>query len=267
MVHVGLVGCGAIGSQLALAIDRTYRGTARLVALHDVDDANACRLQRRLTSSPLVCSLPVLIRRSHVVVEAASVEAARRAVPAALRAGRSVLVMSVGALLEDVQWRRLAQRRGGKVFIPSGALAGIDALKAMAVGTVRRVRLTTRKPPKALQAAPYVQRKRLDLLRRRSPQVIFEGSARDAVRAFPQNANVAATLVLASRSSRVRMRMVSDPTIRSNIHDLEVVGDCGRLRCRIESRPSRANPKTSELAVRSAVAALESVLGSVALGS
>jgi len=177
--------------------------------------------------------------------------------------------MSVGALLEQPRWRQLARRHGAKVFIPSGAVAGIDGLKAMAVGTIRRVHLTTRKPPKALQHAPYVERKRFDLSRQRVPKVIFEGSAREAIRAFPQNANVVASLALASGRAghTVSMRMVADPTIRRNIHEVDVVGDCGRLHCRIESRPSRSNPKTSELAVRSAVAALENVLGTVALSS
>ena len=268
MVRVGLVGCGTIGSQLALALQRTYPHAARMTALHDLHHPNALRLQRRLRNHPPITSLPALIHRSDLVLEAASADAARRVVCQALRALRSVFVMSVGGLLSDTTWQRLAKRSRGKVYIPSGALAGLDGVKALAVGGIRRLLLTTRKPPRALSAAPYVRRKRLQLERLTRPSVIFEGSPRAAVVAFPQNTNVAAALTLASGSSerRARIRVVADPTIRVNIHELEVEGDCGRVRCTVESRPS-ANPKTSELAVRSAIATLQRIFDSVSIGT
>ena len=268
MVRVGLIGCGTIGSQLALAVQRTYPHVACITALHDVEKARALRLQRRLKSHPPITSLSTLIRRSRVVLEAASVVVARHVVRQALQANRDVLIMSVGGLLGDSAWRRLAARSRGTVYIPSGALAGLDGVKALAVGRIRSVSLTTRKPPRALASAPYVQRRRLRLERLARPRVIFEGSARAAVAAFPQNTNVAAALTLASGSSdrRARIRVVADPSLRQNVHDLEVAGDCGRIRCRIESRPSR-NPKTSELAVRSAVATLGRIFDRIQIGT
>ena len=268
MLRVGLVGCGTIGTQLAFALQRDYPHAARITALHDVDRLHAAALQRQLRTHPPIVTLPQLIRRSQLVIEAASVDTARRVVPQALRANRSVFVMSTGALLQDQRWRRLAQRSRGRVYIPSGALAAVDGVKAMAIGRLRRITLTTRKPPRALAAAPYVQRRGLRLERLRRPRVLFEGSGREVVKAFPQNTNVAATLTLASGDAghRVRIRVVADPTITRNIHELDVEGDCGRLTCRIESRPSR-NPKTSELAVRSAIATLGRVFDSVSLGT
>ena len=176
--------------------------------------------------------------------------------------------MSVGGLLRDRTWQRLARRSRGKVYIPSGALAGLDGVKALAVGRIRRLALTTRKPPRALASAPYVRRRRLRLERLTRASVLFEGSPRAAVEAFPQNTNVAAALMLASGGSRARprIRVVADPAIRRNVHELEVEGDCGRIHCRIESRPS-ANPKTSELAVRSAIATLGRIFDSVLVGT
>lgn len=277
MVRVGLVGCGTIGTQLALALQRDYSGVARITGLHDVDPTHARALQRRLTAPPPLVSLSALIRTSHLVIEAASVDVASRVVRQALRANRSVFVMSVGGLLRDLSWQRLARRSAGKVYIPSGALAGLDGVKAMAMGRIRQVSLTTRKPPRALAAAPYVLRRRLQLHRLTRPRVVFEGSPKRVVEGFPQNTNVAAALTLAAcrfgpgrpdghPRSRVRIRVVADPTIRVNIHELDVTGDCGRLRCRVESRPS-ANPKTSEIAVRSAVATLGRLFDSVQLGT
>ena len=268
MVRVGLIGCGTIGTQLALAVQRTFAHAARMTALHDRDRDAARSLQRRLTPRPPIVSLPALIKHSHLVVEAASVDAASRVVPLALRAGKDVFVMSVGGLLLNRAWRSLLQRSPGRIYIPSGALTGLDGVKAMAVGRIHRVSLTTSKPPKALAEAPYVRKKRMRLERLTRARVIFEGSPRQAVAAFPQNANVAAALTLASGSAgaRVLLRVVADPLTRRNIHELDVEGDCGRIRCRIESVPS-ANPKTSELAVRSAVATLERIFGSVMLGT
>ena len=268
MVRVGLVGCGTIGSRLALTCQRRYRHAARICALHDADPLRAAALQARLHPRPPVVSLSELIRRSQLVVEAASAEIAAAVAARALRAGRSVFIMSVGGLLRDRAWLRLSHRSAGRVYIPSGALAGLDGVKAMAMGRIRRVSLTTRKPPAALASAPYVRRRRLRLERLTRPRVLFQGSPMAAIKAFPQNTNVAAALALASGqpSSRIRVTVIADPAIRHNAHEVEVEGECGRLRCRVESRPSE-NPKTSEIAVRSAVAALARLFEPVVIGT
>lgn len=277
MVRVGLVGCGTIGSRLALALQQDYRSCARVVALHDVEPKHARVLATQLRSSPrtavvrgepAICTLPELIRRSDLVLEAASPAIAAEVAVRALRAHRKVFIMSVGGLLRDRSWQRMAAQSRGQVYIPSGALAGLDGVKAMALGRIRRVRLTTSKPPRALASAPYVQRKRLNLTRLTQPTLIFQGSPQAVVQGFPQNTNVAAAVTLASGvpSSRIRIRVVADPTLRRNRHELEVEGDGGRLQCVIESRPS-TNPKTSELAVRSALATLRQLFSPVHIGT
>ena len=268
LVRIGLVGCGTIGSRVALAIQRDYAHAARITALHDRDQTRALALRRRLAGHPPILPLSALIQKSQLVIEAASGEAAATVVPQALRRRRDVLVMSVGGLLTEPTWRRLATRFGAKVYVPSGALAGLDGVKALGVGRIHRLSLTTRKPPRALASAAYVLRRGLRLDRIRRPSVVFEGSAEAAVAAFPQNTNVAAALALAAGVSarRPRIRVLADPTTRHNIHELEAVGDCGRIRCRIESRPS-ANPKTSELAVRSAIATLRRVFDPLLIGT
>ncbi len=268
MMRVGLVGCGTIGTRLALAVQREYASRARMVALHDVDPTHARALAKRLHPPPLTSSLPELIRRSDLVLEAASASIAADVAVRALRAHRTVLVMSVGGLLRNRAWQRVATRSRGAIYLPSGALAGLDGVKALAVGRIRCVSLTTRKPPRALAAAPYVRRQGLNLMRLRRPKVLFEGSPEAAVRAFPQNTNVAAAVTLASGapSSRIHIRVVADPSIRRNRHELDVEGECGRIQCLIESRPSR-NPQTSELAIQSALATLRQLLSPVRIGT
>ena len=257
MVRVGLVGCGTIGSQLAHAIQRTYGQIARIVALHDIDDHRARTLQQRLRPHPALTSLSQLIRRSDLVLEAASAAVSADVAVRSLDAHRNVLVMSVGGLLYDASWRRSLRASRGRLHVPSGALAGLDGIKAMALGRLTRITLTTRKPPRAL-----------GLGNSRRARVLFEGSAKDVVKAFPQNTNVAAALTLAAGVSadRPRIRVIADPSIQRNIHEVEIEGDCGRIQCRVESRPS-ANPKTSELAIRSAIATLGRLFDPLQIGT
>lgn len=277
MRRVGLVGCGAIGSALARAIERDYARVARVVALVDRERPNALTLQRQLASHPPVVSLPELIRRSDLVIEAAAVSVASRVARLALAANRDVLIMSTGGLLMGgASWQRAARRSRGRLHIPSGALCGLDGVKALAMGTITRIRLTTRKPPRALASSPFVRAKRLQLERLHAPKVLFEGSPADVIAAFPQNTNVAATLALAAcvgvasftrKRPMTTVRVVADPALRTNVHELEVHGDCGRISARVESRPSATNPKTSELAIRSALATLHQLFTPVRIGT
>lgn len=281
MIPVGIVGCGTLGSALAMALERDHGTAVRIVALCDRNRAQALQLARQLAGHPLIVSLPELIRKARLVIEAASVDVAARVARLALAANRDVLIMSTGGLLTRVaSWHRLTQHSRGRLHVPSGALPGLDALKAMAVGTIHRIHLTTRKPPDALASSPYVKAHRLNLARLRRPRTLFEGSPTEAVKAFPQNLNVAATIVLAWLTAArtdghwtpfggppMRIRIVADPTIRVNVHEVEVEGDCGRLQCRIESQPSATNPRTSELAVRSALVTLHQLFDPVRIGT
>lgn len=263
------MGCGAIGSALSEAVQRPpLVRSFRLSGLHDLDRRKADALAGRLRPRVPVLPLALLIQRSDVVAEAASAAAAPTIVRQALRRGRTVLALSVGGLLPLRHQFSRWTRGGGRLLIPSGAIAGLDALKAARLGQLRRVTLTTRKPPRTLAEAPGAARYRARLAHLTSPLTLFHGSAARAVRAFPQNVNVAATLALAGLGpTRTRVRIVADPTVRQNIHELEAVGTSGRLLVRTENRPSARNPKTSELAILSAAAALQSLAQSWRVGT
>ena len=269
MIRVGIVGCGTIGTAVARTLERRYGRVATIVGLTDTEPAHARRLQHQLRRSPPLLPLSTLIRRSHLVIETASAAIAARVATLSLAAHRDVVIMSTGGLLTDQAWCRAARRSRGHLYVPSGALGGVDAIKAMAVGTIRSLRLTTRKPPRALAQAPGFTP--TSGPRRRAPRVIFEGSPQEAIRLFPQNINVAATMTLASRVLQARrvpttVRIVADPTVRHNVHELEVESDAGRMVCRMESRPS-VNPKTSEMAIRSAIATVAQLFQPVRVGT
>ena len=267
-MKVGIVGCGFIGTQLALAIQKRFGGSVRLIGISDSRPEQALRLSRRLHPPVPLLSLSEIVRRSQLVIEAASPQAVRELLPRVVAQRKALLVMSSGGLLGQRKLLERAVRNKIPLYVPSGAVAGLDGLKGAAAGQLRSVTLTTRKPPAAFLGAPGAARFQKKLKKLREPMVLFKGSADRAAAAFPQNINVAATLALAGIGPRrTKVRIIADPTVRSNLHEVEVVGSFGRFQVRIENRPSAENPKTSRLAVQSAIATLEKIFQSLQVGT
>jgi aspartate dehydrogenase len=268
-LKIGLVGCGAIGSEIAKAIDRGEI-SADLVAVCDHNPKTAMALIDRLQKKPIKAKLEELVSLSDVVVEAAS----QRAVPAIARAtlakGKKLMIMSVGALMDSDFFREvqeLASKHNARVFLPSGAIAGLDGIKSASIGTIEKITLTTTKNPKGLVGASYIMQQGIDLGALTQATVIFEGTASDAVKGFPANVNVAATLSLAARDVVVHVKIVADPNIHVNRHEIVVEGEFGNIFTRVENVPSPSNPKTSYLAALSAIATLRSILEPVKIGT
>jgi aspartate dehydrogenase len=259
-LKIGLVGVGAIGQMLAEALD-AEPDRAVLTAIADQDRPRAEKFATRLKTRPAVVDLDELVRRSHLIIEAASQAALPEIVPRALRAQKDVMVMSVGGLLEHEEWFAEAERQGCRIYVPSGAVAGLDGLRAAAMGRLSLVILTSRKPIAALRGAKYVTERRIDLDRLKEETVLFEGPPEEACRAFPATSNVAASLRLAAgKSVEIRVRVLAVPGGTENVHEVQAVGDFGRFRIVLENVPSPANPRTSRLAALSALATLEEIL-------
>jgi aspartate dehydrogenase len=265
-LKVGILGAGAIGSVLADALDRG-RAAAELIALADQDRDKAEALAARLASCPPVVGLDELIERTELVVEAASQAAVAELIPKALQRRRDALVLSVGGLLGHDDWFREAHARGCRIYVPSGAIGGLDAARAAAAGRIDAALLTSRKPIAALKGALYVRERGIDLDRLTQETVIFEGDAEQAARAFPATSNVAASVRLAlGPQAPLRVRVAAVPGGRENVHELKLAGEFGRLTMIVENVPSKSNPRTSQLAAFSAVAALESLTRSLRVG-
>jgi aspartate dehydrogenase len=257
---VGLLGVGAIGQILAAALD-AEPNRAVLAAVADQDRARAEKFAAQLKTRPPVVELDELVRRSDLIIEAASQGALQEIVPRALRAQKDLMVMSVGGLLEHDEWFAEAEKQGCRIHIPSGAIAGLDGLRAAAMGRLSLVILTSRKPIAALRGAKYVTERRIDLDRLKEETILFEGPPEEACRAFPATSNVAASLRLAAgKSVEIRVRVVAVPGGTENVHEIQAVGDFGRFRIVLENVPSPSNPRTSRLAALSAVATLEEIL-------
>ncbi len=264
MLRVGVVGVWTIGGEICKAIDEGVV-QARLVGISDVDSAKAKNLARSLKRPAPVLALADLIEASDLVVEAASKAAAPAIIRQALDRSKDVLVMIVGGLLEDAaELLELAQRRGKRLYVPSGAMAGLDALKGAVAGRVSKVTLTTREPPRGLEGAPYVVEKGSDLKALKEPTVIFSGSATEAVPAFPANINVAAALSLAGiGADKTEVRILADPGCDRNIHEIQAEGEFGKLFVRTENLPSPSNPKTSYMVALPAIGPLRRITASL----
>ena len=261
-LKVGLLGAGAIGQVLATALD-AEPSRARLVAVADQDRARAERFAAQLRAHPAVVEMDELVRSSDLIIEAASQAALPEIVPRALRAQKDLMVMSVGGLLENEEWFAEADRQGCWIHVPSGAIAGLDGLRAAAMGRLSLVILTSRKAVAALRGAKYVTERRIDLDHLKEETVLFEGPPEDAVRAFPSTSNVAASLRLAAgKSAEIRVRVIAVPSGTENVHEIQAVGDFGRFRMVLENVPSPSNPRTSRLAALSALATLEEIIRS-----
>ena len=239
-----------------------------MIGICDARPFQARQLARSFHPSLPVLSIPALVRGSDLVIEAASAGAVEELLPLLIRHRRAALILSTGGLLRRPKLLRRAAEMKTPLYLPSGALVGLDGIKAAAVGRIRSVTLTTRKPPRSLAGAPGILRRKIPLEKLRKPRVVFEGSARQAAKEFPQNINVAATLALAGIGPvRTKVKIIADPSIRTNIHEIEAVGDFGRLLARAENRPSAGNPRTSRLAVQSAVATLRQIFQPVKAGT
>ncbi|MCG3176141.1 MAG: L-aspartate dehydrogenase [Candidatus Omnitrophica bacterium] len=269
MIKVGIVGCGTIGRELAHACQRRFVEETSLEALWDADPSRSRKLQKSLRPKPPVLPLDILVKRCDLVIEAASRDAAPEVLRKALSLGKDVMVMSAGGLLgREKEFYELARRHRCCVYLPSGGVVGIDGLKAAHIGKIHRVTLTTRKPPQGFEDAPYVVRHGINLRNLKEERVLYEGDALSAVKGFPKNINVSAILSLAGiGSKRTKVRIIACPHMLVNIHEVYVVGDFGSFYTRTENFPSEQNPKTSRLAVLSAVATLERILKNVKLGT
>jgi len=259
MLKIGIVGMGVIGRHVADAVTRGIPGTA-LVGVSVREPATA--------SGYPVLALEELIERADLIVEAATQAALREFGPAVLSAGKHLMVLSVGALVGVLDgWAALAEKHGCRILVPSGAIAGLDGVKGAREGAVTAVTMETRKPPRGLAGAPYVEQRGIDLDRITAETLIFEGAATEAVRGFPANVNVVAALSLAGIGpERTRIKIYAVPGQARNQHRITVEGEFGTLRIEVENVPSE-NPRTGRLSYLSAIAMLRELGSSVQVGN
>jgi aspartate dehydrogenase len=241
-VKVGLIGCGAIGTVLAEAIERKLVVCDELV-VYDFEASKAKKLKTAIKFPVTIVENidELLALKPKVIVEAASQQAAKDYVPKIVSAGIELIVMSTGALLDlDVDL--------SKVHVPSGAIGGLDAISSAALAGINEVVLTSRKNPKALGAE------------NKEEKIVYEGYAEEAAKRFPREMNVAATLALTVKPAKVKVQVVSDPAVTRNTHEIQVKWKFGEMFLRFANDPHPDNPHTSALAAWAAIKLLQNLL-------
>ena len=268
-MKIGIVGCGAIGSRIAEAVKMDLKKYCYVSAIYDIDVKKSEQLSERLRKKGICkSSLKILLKDSDFVIEAVNAETTRDIIHSALKLRKHVLAMSVGKLLNAQDLFTLAQRQRCFLLIPSGAIAGLDAMKAAGLQNITRITLTTRKPPLSFAHLRYFQEKGFDVNRIKRETTIFEGDVATAVKIFPQNINVAATIALASSAmERIVVRIITAPSYKSNSHEIEVLGDFGRMVTCTDNVVCPDNPKTSYIAVLSAIQTLKQFFSYVKIGT
>ncbi|HTT78820.1 MAG TPA: aspartate dehydrogenase [Stellaceae bacterium] len=267
-LRVAIAGFGAIGRVVAERLDRGDIDGLALAAVAARDVGRAEAAMAGFARAVPVLPLARLADVADIVIECAPAALLREIAEPALAAGRTLVVLSCGALLDNFDLVDLARRRGGRIRVPSGALLGLDAVQAAAQGDIARVHMITRKPPAGLDGAPYLVERGIGLAGLAAACRVFTGTAREAARGFPANVNVAAALALAGIGpDRTTIEIWADPAVSRNIHRIELESDAVRLSMQIDNVPSAENPKTGRLTPLSVVALLQKLAAPLSIGT
>lgn len=265
MKRIGLLGCGAIGTDIALAVDS---GTipARITHVYDFSKDASNKLIAKLQNKPMITENVGLLAAAPVdlIVEAASQDAVRDNALTILQNRKDLMIMSVGALLDESILEIIMEGCkdfNKKVYLPSGAITGLDGIRSVK-SELNSLVLVTTKNPNALKGAKFFETSKINLSELKEPTIIYEGTAQEAVNLFPANINVAALLSLAGMGSiRTRVKIIADPRVEKNIHEIQAEGKFGKFSIKVENVPSENNPKTSRLAILSAIECLRKICG------
>jgi aspartate dehydrogenase len=266
MTRVAVAGLGAIGRVLVRRLAEGVPGIElAAVGAHDLEKAGVTL--RELGTDVPITPIAGLEPLADLVIECAPAHLLPEIAEPFLRVGKEVVVLSVGALLEYPHLLDLAKEQGGTISVPTGALVGLDAVGAAAEGEIRSLRLTTRKPPAGLVGAPGIEESGIDLEGLTEPVRVFAGTAREAVRGFPANLNVAVALSLAGPGpDRTEVEVWADPSVTKNTHTIVMQSDVADLTMTIENVPSE-NPRTGRITALSVISMLRKRNAPLRVGS
>lgn len=267
-MKVGIAGLGAIGLKVARTIDVGGIPGLTLAAVSVRDMDKATRNLAGLTTRPQLTSLAALAQIADVIVECIPARHFRDVAEPAVAAGKVFMPLSVGALLDHFDLVDLAHKTGARIIVPSGAILGLDAIRAVAEGDVSSVTILTRKPPSGLEGAPLLVERGLSVAEIKEPLRVFAGSAREAIKGFPANVNVAVAVSLAGIGpDRTRIEVWADPNVTRNTHTILVKSDSSDLTMTIENIPSKENPRTGTITALSVIAALRRLTAPLVVGT
>ena len=265
-LRVAIGGLGAIGLAVAEALDEGIEGL-ELSAVSARDRDRAATRLASLRRQVSVVGLADLAETADIVIECAPAAVFDEIADAAVAAGRIFMPLSVGVLLRRMDLVDRAAASGGRIIVPTGALLGLDAVRAAAEGEIHAVTMITRKPPRGLKGAPHIEKLGLDMDDVQEPTKVFDGPARTAAEGFPANINVAVALSLAGIGpDRTMVEIWADPTVTRNTHRIRVEAEAARFEMTIEGVPTPENPATGRLTPLSVIATLRGLVSPLRVG-
>ena len=266
-LRIAIAGLGAIGAKVARQLDAGIAGL-ELVAVAGRDPAKTEAAVAGFARPPATLAAARLGEVADVVVDCAPDPQLGEIAEPALDRGRIVVTANAAALLDRMDLVERARAGGGRIIVPTGALLGLDAVRAASEGRVDSVTMITRKPPRGLAGAPYLAENGIDVMSFAEPTRVFAGTAREAARGFPANVNVAAALSLAGIGpDRTRVEIWAEPTSGRNQHTIEVEAEAARFTMTIAGVPSPENPRTGRLTPLSVIACLRGLVSPLRVGS
>lgn len=267
-LRLAIAGLGAIGMGVARRVDQGAVPGIELVAVAARDHERAVKRVVDFRHPPKVLSLLELSETADVVVECAPASVFAELAQPVLEKGLCLMPLSVGALLQRPDLIDIAQRTGASIIVPTGAVIGLDTVRAMAVGTIHSVTLQTRKPPAGLAGAPHLVKNGIDIANLEEPLCVLRGTAREAALGFPANVNVAAALALAGiGADETQVEVWADPTIDRNIQAVTISSDSGEATMVMKNIPSDENPRTGRIVGNSVIATLQRLTASLVAGT
>jgi len=267
MLSVGIIGLGTIGNVVAKALDDGIGGM-RLAAIASGRRDKAIASIAKLSEQVDLLTIDEVAERCDIIVDCAPKAVFRELAMATLSRGRILVTVSGAGILANEDIEDVARQNGGRLILATGALLGLDAVRAAAEGTIHSVRMITRKPPNALRDAPHIIDNNISLDRLNGAIQVFEGSAREGAKAFPANVNVAAALGLAGiGADATQLEVWADPHLDRNTHSIEVDADSAKFTLQIENVQSESNPGTGKITALSVIACLRGMTAPMKVGS
>lgn len=267
-LKVSIGGLGVIGKHVARALDN---GEIPGLALQSVCAKDQAKLRNTISdfkAPPAIVALEELGTDSDIVIECAPKAVFSTIAQSAITNGCIFMPLSVGALLDNMELIDQARETNARIYVPTGALLGLDAVKAVAEGDVQSITLVTRKPPRGLQGAPYLVENAINVENLSEPLKVFSGTAREAAKAFPANVNVAAALALAGIGpEKTSVEVWADPGVNKNMHTINVKAAASSFTMSIENVPSDETPATGKITALSVIASLRRLTSTLVVGT
>lgn len=268
MIDIAIIGAGSIGSALTRHILDKLKESVAKVRVFDIDPSKSRALAEKYDEVIACSTLQEASLSAQLLIETASKEAVGEVMRLALKEQKDLMVLSVGGLLGNEELIDSMEKKQLRLILPSGAIAGIDALKAARIAGIEEIEITTRKGIASVKGAPYLEKNKIDLEAAKSEQVIFSGTAGEAIKAFPKNINVSVLLSIAGvGADKTKVRIIVSPAFKTNTHQVRIKSVAGEITAITKNRPSPDNPKTSFLAALSAMAAVEGYLSFRRIGT